>query len=123
MRWHPDYCTSSPGCEIDVTANWSSGTYVRRCAHHQALKDGGLTDAQVFAATVASSRVKESARAALLVHLSLTDPPRFVVGSDGNFSLSSGVSGLALVTAQGVVATALVGVSQPVGTSTLAVVT
>lgn len=129
LIWHPDFCPSgSPSCIFDVTNGWDNATPIRYCRHHQSLKDGGLTDAQVFAAVLQSSRVKEAARWAVKLELiALGDMTEanpgvlYTVGQDGNFTIDTGKTGLELTTIQTAVSTALVAVTQPIGTSTVTV--
>lgn len=130
LIWQPDFCTSNPGCALEIARDWSGVIQViRYCAHHQALKTGGLTDARVFTAMLQSSRVKEAARWAAKVELmsrGIVDKEYpglpFTVAADGSFTIQSGVVGAVLTAVRSVVDAAVLTVSRPIGTSTVSVV-
>lgn len=124
--WHPDFCTTSPGCAFETTdAQASLVRVIRYCPHHQSLRTGGLTDAQVFDAVKQSSRVKEAARWTVKTQRGLAENVSvpYTVGADGNFTIQAGVSGGALTTLRTAVTTAVNAVSRPAGTSTVTVAT
>lgn len=125
MIWHPDFCTSNPGCEIEIKPDWSGPVaYRKTCAHHASLKTGGLTDDQVFQAMLQSSRVKEAARAVAKEMLGLDkEHPGlpYTVDTAGNFTVQSGAVGSIRTAIRNSVATELLKISRPTGTSTVTV--
>lgn len=102
LLWKPDFCpTGSRGCWLEVDQGQNNLLGVRRfCAHHQSLKDGGLTDDQVFLAIRRSGMAKEAARWAAklelmdraLVTKEFEGLP-FTVDADGTIRVQSGMTG------------------------------
>jgi hypothetical protein len=90
LIWYPDFCARGQ-CVLEIEQGHTGLVFaISFCPHHQSLKDGGLTDAQVFAAIVQSSRVKEAARWAAKLHLLLDKEHPGVpyrVETDGNFTI------------------------------------
>lgn len=122
--WHPDFCVGPSRCAIEITRAWSVIQFLELCSHHRGLRDGGLTDEQLFAAILQSSRVKEVARWAIKQHLGLDKEhpgvPYLVLG-DGSISIRPGLTGQARTAARTVAATAIATVSRPQGTSLVTV--
>ena len=97
MFWTPDFCPRG-SCRIEITQNWILIGIVRYCPHHQSLRDGGLTDQQVFRAIVQSSRLKERARWEIKLSLGLDKQHPGVpyrVNPDGSFTVLTDRASLA----------------------------
>lgn len=125
LIWIPDFCPPGSPCEIEVLDDWSGPVaYRKMCAHHASLKAGGLTDAQVFDATVQSSRVKEAARSVVKEQLALDkEHPgvSYTVDASGNFTIQSGAVGQTRTAIRNAVAAELLTLRRPTGTSTVTV--
>ena len=140
LIWHPDFCNSNPGCKIDIERDWSQPVaFLNYCFRHQAMKTSGSTDLQIFTAILQSSRMKETARYAFKENRNLAKDypgipvyqfqapsgataPYVVIDLDGNFIITTGLSGNQLTNVRNFIATKLASVSQPLGTSTVTVV-
>lgn len=122
--WTPDFCVGQP-CRIEIEPDWSGLVqFVRLCSHHQSLRTGGMSDANLFTAIMQSSRVKERARAAAKLELALDkEHPGlpYRVLADGNISIVSGVTGPTRTRVRTAVSTAILTVNRPTGTSTVSV--
>jgi hypothetical protein len=117
IRWRPDFCpTGQCIFELDKQGNFVAAHTL--CPHHDGL---GLTALATFNAAIQSSRVKERARTIVREQLALPETPPYTVGSDGNFTIASGLTGPARTALRNAVTTALSGISQPAGTSTVTI--
>ena len=99
MFWTPDFCPSG-SCRIEVAQDFTLIGIVRCCPHHQALRDSGLTDQQVFRAVLQSSRLKERARWEVKLVLGLDKEHPGVpyrVNQDGSFTVLTDRASLAWI--------------------------
>jgi len=78
---------------MEMDSDWVGlKQFTRLCAHHQSLRDGGLTDSQLLRAHRASWAVKETARAIVKAELGLDKEHPGVpyrVNDDGGFTIQS----------------------------------
>ena len=98
LIWYPDCCTTGQ-CRVEVDKSIFPGVradinnfigFIKCCSYHQSLRDSGLIDEQVFAATKQSVIVRESARWAAKLSLGLDKEYPGVpyrVEPDGTFTL------------------------------------
>ena len=125
LAWTPDFCPGGRPCRIEIERDWSGPRrFLALCPYHEVLRSGGASDSQLFAITLQSSRVKEAGRAAAKAELALSkDNPGlpFRVLADGSISIISGATGTTRTRVRNAVDAAVVTVSRPAGTSTVAV--
>jgi hypothetical protein len=126
LFWHPDFCAGDPGCLFEIESDWSAArAVVRYCTQHQVLKDSGLTDAEIFAAVLQTSRVKEAARWAAHVALALPeDDPGlpYTVSKNGDITIQLGVDGATKAAILPSIDAATALIAKPIGTSNVTVV-
>jgi len=123
-RWTPDFCPSNPPCVIELGADWTAPRgFARMCSHHQAMRDGGMRDVEVFRSIVQTSRVKEVARYRIKTELALSKEVSipYRVEPDGRIVIESGERGARLTELRGKVAAALALIERPTGTSAVEV--
>lgn len=76
---------------MEMDSDWVGlKQFTRLCAHHQSLRDGGLTDSQLLRAHRASWAVKETARAVVKAELGLDKEhpgAAYLINSDGSFTV------------------------------------
>jgi len=125
LTWTPDFCPPNGNCVLEIERDWSAvKSVISYCPHHQALKDSGLTDQQVFQAILQSSRMKERARWEAKLELGLDKEHPGVpyrVNPDGSFTILTGAKGVALTRMKTRIEAQLATVDRPTGTSTVTV--
>lgn len=123
--WTPDFCPPGNPCRVEIASDWGGPVqFLRLCAHHQSLRNGGMTDAQLFRVLLQSCRVKETARYKCKVDLGLDkEHPGlpYTVDASGNITIQSGASGAARTALRNAVATEVNKLDRPSGTSTVTV--
>lgn len=146
VHWRPDDCVNG-SCIIEAPGvGFPPATFVQLCNRHENIKNLlGLTDAQLHAIVVFSSRRRERARWEAKLELGLdketvipffghreflryitkfgsTPPPPYLrVELDGDIRLVSGLSGGALTALQTRISNALSGLETENGISTVMV--
>ena len=86
-----DTCPGPRPCSMEMESDWIVlKQFTRLCAHHQSLRDGGLTDQELLRAHRASWAVKETARAVVKAELGLDkEHPgvAYLINADGSFTM------------------------------------
>lgn len=107
----------NPDCSLNLI--------VTLCPHHMRVKfNNGLSDADTYRAIKASYAIREKARYAAKLALKLDkEHPGlpYVVGTDGTFTVLSGVTGPARTAVRSAVDASIAGLERPTGTSAVVI--
>lgn len=120
--YRPDFCFGNP-CRIEVTSpGFSLVQFLGKCSAHTSIQSiNALTDAQLFAAILQSSRRKEVARWGVKLASGLDEEIQFTVDADGTIHVISGLNAVRRAQLDAEIQMAIVGVEAPVGTVSIVV--
>ena len=123
QTYRPDFCFGDP-CRIEVDeSNNALLRFFSKCSAHQAIQSiNGISDVQLYAAILQSSRRKEVARLGVQLYNNLDENNvQFSIDADGTIHLISGLSGTKKAQLNTQIQMVIVGTEAPVGTVSIVV--
>ena len=119
--YRPDFCFGNP-CRIEIETGNVLVQFLGKCSAHTAIQSiNGITDAQLFASILQSSRRKEVARWGAKLAIGLDEDVPFTIDADGTIHLQTGLNAIRRAQLNAEVQMVIAGTEAPVGTVSIVI--
>lgn len=120
--YRPDFCFTGNPCRIEIEPGNVLVQFLGKCPAHTTIQTANaLTDAQLFASILQSSRRKEVARWGAKLAIDLDEEVPFTVDADGTIHIITGLNAIRRAQLNAEVQMAIVGVEAPTGTVSIVI--